>query len=169
MKTILWNKDKIILQLKERGIKLNKPVDINTIREFEKTHNIELPLELVEFYTSITNGCVMIDGFKLYSFEEWRFNADRIKKRFPFKKYWIWENGQNDLYDHSDIENGIIELIDIGDAQTWNIVVKGEDHGGMWMICDDGIQPCAPKMTFKEWFVYWLEGNDDFFYGYQCR
>ena len=28
MKTILWNKDKIILQLKERGIKLNKPVDI---------------------------------------------------------------------------------------------------------------------------------------------
>ena len=51
----------------------------------------------------------------------------------------------------------LIELINIGDAQSCNIVVTGKQRGKMWFFTDVGIQPCAPEMSFLEWFEYWLE------------
>lgn len=159
MKSII---NRIIEKMDIKNIYGNEVTSINTIRNFETQTNITLPEELVLFYTEICNGCKMIDGFNLLKIEDWEYNLENLNKDFLFENYWIWE----DDYDENKIKSisdGNIELIDIGDAQTWNIIVKGKQKGKMWFFTDVGIQPCAPSMNFLEWFEFWLDGNDDYF------
>lgn len=159
------NKNEIINILKKKGIKLYNVVSIKEIREFEEKFHIKLPEDIVTFYTCISNGCKMIDDFELYSFEKWKYNSQKIYKDFPFSYYYIWEdeNNENNEDNMKKIENGNIEIIDIGDSQTWNIIVSGEEYGKMWFFTDVGMQPAAPSMTFEEWFMFWLNGGEDCF------
>lgn len=119
-------------------------------------------MPLVRFYTQICNGCQMIDGFALKSFEELQFDAEQIKNEFPFHDYWIWEDEPDDEL-MKRIGDGNLELIDIGDCQTWNVILAGKEKGQMWQFSDVGIQPCVPGRSFLEWFEYWLDGNEDYF------
>ena len=160
------NIDRIIDKMNFKNIQRNQVVSIEEIKEFEKNFDISLPEELILFYTKISNGCKMIDGFDLLNLTDWKYNIEHLKDDFMFDKYWIWESN----YDEEKIAKityGNIELIDIGDAQTWNIIVNGNEKGKMWFFSDVGIQPCAPSMNFLEWFEYWLDGNEDFFYDFQ--
>jgi len=84
-----------------------------------------------------------------------------------FSEPWVWEDEEEDPEKMKTIYNGVIELIDIGDCQRRCIVVKGEERGKMWFFTDVGIQPACPSMDFREWMEYWLNGGEDFFYGYQ--
>ena len=149
-------------KLKEKGIKLNPTVRFRDVKQFEKDNKIKLPPELKHFYEFISNGCEMKDGFKLYPFEEWKFNTDRLRKRFPFKEPYIWEGEKEDKKKKADIENGIIELIDVGCAQTWNIVVRGEGVGSMWFFTEVGIQPTDPVMGFRDWLETYIDEKDFF-------
>ena len=93
----------------------------------------------------------MIDGFQLRPIGEWKFDPEGISKSFSFEQAWIWE----DDYDEEKIKQivyGNIELIDIGDAQSWNIIISGPQKGQMWLFSDVGIQPCAPPKSLLEWF-----------------
>ena len=158
-----------ILRIKQKamlnGIKFNHVILIDSIREFERINDVVLPEELVLFYTEVGNGCKMIDGFNLRAFEEWGISKEKVKKEFPFEEYWIWEdNPDNDLFE--EVANGNIELIDIGDAQSWNIIISGKETDQMWFFTDVGIQPCAPRRSFLSWFEYWLDGNSDYFTDY---
>lgn len=152
---------RIKVKLNEKGITLIDVVDINAIRDFEHKYNITLPEELVLFYTMISNGCEMIDGFQLRAFEDWKYNHELLSKEFPFEKYYIWED--DDGLEINYIEYGNIELIDIGDAQTWNVIINGKEQGNMWFFTDVGIQLAAPGRSFLEWFEYWLDGGEDYF------
>ena len=154
-------------KLTEKGVEFNPKIDQRTWKEFSKKHRIVLPMELRSLYTEVTNGCTMIDGFPLKSFEDWDFDEKRISEPFPFTEPWIWEGEEEDPEKMKTIYNGVIELIDIGDSQRWCIVVKGEEFGKMWFFTDVGIQPANPSMNFREWMEYWLNGGEDFFYGYQ--
>ena len=146
----------------EKGIKLNPVIPIAVIREYEKRNEIVLPEELVAFYTLIGNGGIMLDGFPLKKIEEW--GIWKVKEEFPFTGYWVWEGGdEHEEGDMDDLCKGNIELIDIGCAQTWNIIVTGKERGQMWYFTDVGISPCAPKQTFLSWYEYWLNGNDNYF------
>lgn len=152
---------RIKVKLMEKGITLIEPVDINVIRNFEQKYNVTIPEEMVLFYTIISNGCKMIDGFRLRAFEEWKYNHELISKEFPFEKYYIWE--EDDNFEINQIEYGNIELIDIGDSQTWNVIINGKEQGNMWFFTDVGIQPAAPGLSFLEWFEFWLDGGEDYF------
>lgn len=159
--------DRIKQKLDTKNIQRNKVIDMEDIKNFERENKIILPEEIVTFYTNICDGCKMIDGFDLLSFKEWKVNAKELQKEFEFEKYWIWE----DDYDEERVRKtvfGNIELINIGDAQSWNIVVTGKQRGKMWFFTDVGIQPCAPEMSFLEWFEYWLDGNEDYFLEFQA-
>lgn len=159
---------RILQKMKGKNIQRNDVLSIADVADFEKNAGIRLPEELVLFYTEVCNGCKMLDGFDLLKMEQWKYDADSLKRDFPFEKYWVWEN--DDDCDQGKIkaaENGNLVLIDIGDAQSWNIIVQGKERGRMWFFTDVGIQPCAPPMGFLEWFEFWLDGKDDFFYGFQ--
>lgn len=154
--------ERIKQKMERKNIQGNEVVNLDEVRKFEIKTKIELPKDLVLFYTEICNGCEMLDGFNLLKMEDWEYSIEHLNKDFIFENYWIWE----DDYDEEKIKcilDGNIELIDIGDAQTWNIIVKGKEKGKMWFFTDVGIQPCAPSMTFLEWFEFWLDGNDDYF------
>lgn len=160
--------ERIIQKMKRNNIQKNTALSMKDIKCFEQSANIKLPKELVLFYTEVCNGCKMLDGFNLLRMDEWIFNADNLRRDFPFERYWIWE----DECDHvnkglKDIENGNLLLIDIGDAQSWHIIVQGKERGKMWFFTDVGIQPCAPAMNFLEWFEFWLDGHDDYFYEFK--
>ena len=144
-----------------KNIKIKKTVGIEKIKELEAKLKIVLPKELIDFYTLISNGGEMLDGFNLYSFDEWKYNSNKVSQDFPFENYWIWEEEEDTEFDVLD--NGNIELIDIGDSQTWNIIVSGKQYGKMWFFSNVGIQPAAPSRTFLDWFEYWLDGNDNYF------
>lgn len=142
----------------------NKPVSEQDIRLFEQKYNILLPQELVIFYTSICNGCKMPDGSEIKKLEEWEINPSYIIKDFPFEDFWIWENDES--YDESKLQEtlfGNIELVDIGDCQTWNIIVQGKKKGEMWFFTDVGIQPCVPPKGMLEWIEGWLDGDNEYF------
>ncbi|MDR2152147.1 MAG: SMI1/KNR4 family protein [Helicobacteraceae bacterium] len=156
------NIQRIKLKIQEKGIITNKPISINKITKFENNYKFILPEELVLFYTETGNGCEIIDGFYLKGLEELEFDENRAKEDFVFSKYWIWEDDEtNNLFDK--VGSGNIELIDIGDSQSWNIIITGEERGQMWFFTDVGIQPCAPKRSFLSWFEYWLDGNGNYF------
>lgn len=154
--------NRIIQKMEYQNIQSNKVICIDEVRKFEEKTDITLPEELVLFYTEVCNGCKMLDGFDLLKMEDWEYNIENLKRDFLFENYWIWE----DDYEEEKIKrvlDGNIELIDIGDSQTWNIIVKGKEKGKMWFFTDVGIQPCVPAMNFLEWFEFWLDGNDDYF------
>ncbi len=157
--------DRILQKMKAKNIQKNEVISFEYVKSFEMKTNIRLPEELVLFYTQICNGCKMLDGFNLLRMEEWKYNSDNLKRAFPFEEYWIWENA----YDEEKLKgivDGNLELINIGDAQSWNIIISGKERGKMWFFTDVGIQPCAPSMNFLEWFEFWLDGNDDYFYNF---
>ncbi|HIS63709.1 MAG TPA: SMI1/KNR4 family protein [Candidatus Scybalomonas excrementigallinarum] len=151
-------KDKI----EHNGVYVNEAISKEKIREFEKKNNICLPEELKLFYSEIGNGCKMIDGYYLRKFEELVFDIYKVKEEFIFTNYWIWEDDDNEDF-VDKVEKGNIQLIDIGDGQSWNIIITGKERGQMWLFTDIGIQPCAPRRGFLSWFEYWLDGNDDYF------
>lgn len=155
--------DRILQKMKSNNVKRNEVITVEEIKKFERENGIKLPKELVIFYTEISNGCKMIDGCDLLKMEEWKYKVDNINKDFLFTEYWIWE----DDYDEERVKHivdGNLELINIGDSQTWNIIINGKEEGKMWFFTDVGIQPCAPSMNFLEWFEFWLDGNEDYFY-----
>ena len=167
MKNTSIDISRISKKIMGNNIKLNPVVPMEKIRRFEHDNGIVLPEELVRFYTEIGNGGKMLFGCELRKFEEWDYDKEKIGKEFPFKECWIWEDDDNpDDNMMQKISNGNIELMDIGDAQYWNIIVRGEKQGQMWNFLDVGIQPCAPERGFLSWYEYWLDGNDDYFSDY---
>jgi len=151
-------------KLKKRNHRLNKPTSRDALKKIETEYGITLPDELVMFYTEISNGCTMIDGFELLCIENWKIDSKKIKCEFPFSECWLWEvetEPDKDLL--QAIHCGNISLIDIGCGQTWRIVIKGGEKGNMWFFTDVGIQPCSPKQNFLSWLEFWLDGNEDYF------
>jgi hypothetical protein len=164
------NKDNNILRIIQKAIKkevkLNPIIPIEYIREFEQRTGVILPDELVSFYTMIGNGGIMIDGFRLKSFEDLDIDLNRVKEEFVLDSYLTWED-EEDKVSFKDVFKGYIELIDIGDAMTWNIIINGVERGKMWYFTEVGVSPCYPSRDFLSWYEYWMDGNDNYFEGFE--
>jgi len=145
-----------------KNVQLNPAVSLGIVREFEQDNGILFPQELVYFYSFIGNGGTMLDGFPLKRFEELDIDVGKAKEEFPFTEHWIWESDPSGG-NLADVAKGNIELIDIGCAQTWNIIIAGQEYGQMWFFVDVGIHPCVPRRGFLSWYEHWLDGNDDYF------
>ncbi|MCL1810486.1 MAG: hypothetical protein FWG42_12085 [Clostridiales bacterium] len=153
----------------EKAAILNPVVPEEAVREFELANDILLPEELFGFYTMVGNGGKMFGGYpqkSLKKFEDLTIDIEKVKKEFPYTEYWVWEDEEEDV-DLGEVGNGNIELMDLGDGQTWNIIVTGKERGQMWIFSDVGIEPCAPKRDFLSWYESWLDGNDDYFAGFE--
>ena len=90
------NIDRIIDKMNFKNIQRNQVVSIEEINQFEINFNILLPEELVLFYTKISNGCKMIDGFDLLKLTDWKYHIEHLKDDFLFDKYWIWESNYDE-------------------------------------------------------------------------
>ncbi|WP_353097427.1 SMI1/KNR4 family protein [Tissierella praeacuta] len=140
---------------------------------FEEKHNVILPEAYRKFLIEVGDGCDMIDGFKMKSLASIdELISEKLSVTFPFENPWILE-GEECVSESRLLEvgNGNIELIYIGDSQSYNLIVTGKCRGEIWFFCDVGIQPCCQRQDFLGWFERWIDsGNDvDYFTEYHYR
>ncbi len=151
-------------KLKEKGITFNPPLSLAEVEKFEQLHKISLPAAYRDFLLKVADGGTMIDDFPLMPLYQCKTDDSLIHKDFPLTDYWIWEDDEDADPDKiNEVDFGNLTLIDIGDGQTWNLILSGSCAGEMWFFTDVGVQPACPRRDFLSWFEYWLDGGDDYF------
>lgn len=161
------------------GIVPRAKIELAKIQAIEAEHKICFPKDYVAFITQIGDGWErhIINGhiwMPMNSFAE-ELDTDYIEKPFPYTETWIWEdNDTNPLPNETDeewdervdrllepVEYGNIQLINVGDGGSFNLIVTGSEKGNIWFFSDIGIAPCVPKMEFLPWLDAWLSGEGD--------
>lgn len=145
------------------GIEMGDVLSEEEIICFEKRYGVHLPEAYRIFLKEVGNGCNMIDGFQLRSLED--IEVKNLSQPFMLEDEWIWEDEDiawADLVKIIDTKlNGQLELIDIGDGMTYNLIVTGQCKGEVWNFTDVGVQPCCERQDFLGWFELWLDMQDD--------
>lgn len=160
-------------KITSKNMVFNAPISIGQIHIFEQKYHIKLPKEMVIFYTEVGNGGQLDKYSYLNSIEEFEIVNNNIIKEFPYNEVFRWEEYDDDCDDEDDFTDnddelekiyyGNITLLDIGDGQTWNIIINGKSKGEIWLFTDIGITPCNPRKNFLDWLECWLDGNEDYF------
>lgn len=135
-------------------------------------NRIIIPEEYREFILKVGNGGEGPPFYGLYSLYE-SINAtlkqnkdckESLSKEFPFSEYWVWEDEGYTPIVKSKIKlakQGNLILGEEGCGMYWTLIISGKDRGQIWNFADVGIQPCAPRLNFIEWYEYWLDGGSD--------
>ena len=89
-----------------------------------------------------------------------------LSRPFMLEEAWIWENDDRDEETiKAEMENGVyqgnIELINLGDNLSYNLIVTGKCQGEVWNFSDVGVQPCCERQDFLGWFELWLDCQDE--------
>lgn len=171
-----------ILELKDivvqKKILIYPTLTRETIDSFNAEYGVHLPDEYALFLTEIGDGWKKTRNDKyatvnmnqlMKSFE----NGDFLKKEFPFKEAWLWEeeNETSARFETEDEETyqariqkleeatqfGHITLIDMGSGGSWDLIITGPCKGQVWFICGEGITPCKERLTFFGWLRMWLD------------
>ena len=79
---------------------------------------------------------------------------------------WIWEDDDRDEETikaemENEVYQGNIELINLGDNLSYNLIVTGKCQGEVWNFSDVGVQPCCERQDFLGWFELWLNCQDE--------
>jgi SMI1 / KNR4 family (SUKH-1) len=158
-----------------RGLTMNPCLSEARVSELEAAWGISLPQEYRAFVTLIGNGGEGPPEYGLAplgtgpSYEHgWNFAenyAQRLRRRFPRKDVWLWGDDESD----EEVEaaaDGVLFLGDDGCGMYWMLVVTGEARSEVWQLAEDGVQPCAPRLGFLDWYQSWLDGNTDWWRDY---
>lgn len=160
--------DMVIKRIQEKiytlHIKMGECLSEETLAAFEECYKIQLPQAYRTFLKKIGNGCErMIDGCCLNSLE--KSLCQNLSEPFMLDKFWIWEDDEREAdIIKSDMENkvyrGNIELINLGDCISFNLIITGKCRGEVWHFTDVGVQPCNERQDFLGWFELWLDNQE---------
>ena len=147
-------------EIKQQNIQMGPVLPEEDICVFEETYKIKLPEGYRRFLLEIGDGCTMFGGFNLLPLNANRQSQDYASP-FPFTEYVIEE--EEPLSDElwKQIQQGTLELIDIGCGQTFQLIITGPCRGEVWDLCEMGTQPCCQRQDFLGWFERWLTDGDD--------
>lgn len=165
--------------------KLNPTISLDKIHQFEQTYNVKLPIEYLEFVTTLGNGGIG-PYYGLEPFENCLFD-DLDDKRTdsllnpskPFLHTEPWNlkfSTTIDEEEYSKFEeqyfdkeqmNGVIAICNFGCAVSLNLVVNGQEYGNIWTDdrgSDNGIYPSyelgnKEKVGFLDWYELWLNNS----------
>ncbi|MCM1507073.1 MAG: SMI1/KNR4 family protein [Ruminococcus flavefaciens] len=149
-------------------LSLNPPLSMEKIHEFESRYNIRLPAELVAFYTQIADGAWIVTPLnyeenKLYSFDEWIFDKDLISRDFEVEKEMVYDEFDEILNNGGNFDFlycGTVELMDLGCAENYKIVVNGRHYGEIFADCEMWLP--FTGMNLLDMIENALDGNDEF-------
>lgn len=153
---------------------LSTTVSVELLNEIEVNYKIVLPYEFKIFYSTISNGQISpykYNRYKIHSIEKILkiledknkfYGVDLLNQKFEYVKPWIWgEEGSYEL--HQEAHYGSIEIANMGDGETWNLIVNGNSYGVMWNFTEWGITPCKSNLNFLDWFEKWFNQEEGFF------
>ncbi len=150
--------------------KLNPTITLDKIRQFEQTYNVALPIDYVEFMTTLGNGGVGpyygLEPFENCLFDdlEYKRTDSLLNPSKPFFHTEPWnlefstaidedENEEEYEKEYAKFEeqyfdkqqiNGVIAICNFGCAVSLNLVVNGQEYGNIWTDdrgSDNGIYP----------------------------
>ncbi len=159
-------------KISDAGIELGNVLTEKDIAKFEKQYGVELPSGYRMFLKEVGDGCDhMIDAARLNRLQE--LDRTTLSGSFGLDREWIWEEDERDekvlekLID-TTVYRGNVELIDLGDGMSYNLIVNGNCRGEVWCFSDVGVQPCCERQDFLGWFELWLDNRDevDYFQDY---
>lgn len=148
-----------------KNIILGKCLSEEAVMTFEKNCKIQLPQSFRLFLMYIGNGCPsMIDGCCLNRLED--VTIQDLSHPFVPEEAWVWEDDDRPSSTVSQevetkVYQGEIELINIGDCISYNLIVTGKCRGEVWNFTDVGVQPCCERQDFLGWFELWLDYQDE--------
>lgn len=156
----------------KKEINLNSPITLKDIMFYEKKYKIEFPEEYREFLINIGNGG---DGPPFYKINDLvtsielsqsfaKENNKFLLEEFPLNNYLVWEDvelAEEDMCKLERIHSGNLIIGEDGCGIYWMLIITGAERGQMWQLTEVGAQPCAPKLSFLDWYEYWLEGGED--------
>ena len=168
--------EKVIMRIQDKVSALNivmgECLSEEAILSFENHCNTQLPQAYRTFLKRIGNGCThMLEDCCLNRLED--IDCQDLSQPFMLESAWIWEDDDRDAEIiktemESKVYQGNIELINLGDCLSYNLIVSGECRGEIWNFSDVGVQPCCERQDFLGWFELWLDCQDktDYFRDY---
>ena len=155
--------ERIKAAIKEQDIQMGPVLSKEEIRAFEQKHGIVLPEGYRRFLLEVGDGCDMFDGYDFLPLGAKR-EVENYGEPFRYQEYWVdWDNLEEDEEPPfgNPFTSGTLELIDIGDGQTFELVITGPCRGEVWHFCELGVQPCCQRQDFLGWFERWLTDGDN--------
>jgi hypothetical protein len=157
---------RVAQKVRAKHLHVQPPIPEADLESFEQNNGLNLPEDYRAFLLQVASGGQGPPDYGLCGFGELPSDFNQrvpdLSHAFPFTKPWIWEDGdESEQGTIEDVSRGVIILGTDGCAQYWALVVKGPDEGKIWMLCDVGIAPLRPAMTFLEWYEAWLDGKRD--------
>lgn len=149
------------MQLKEKagemGLSLNPCLKRTQIKVFEERYGVKLPREYQAFLTQIGDG--LTGACAILPLEQAVFDPQHITKRFSFREAWIWEDDKKAKKARiaSALQNGQLQLADMGDGRSYRLIVCGSAKGEVWEMTDVGIAPHKSGGDFLDWFEDFLK------------
>ena len=159
--------DAVLAHIKEeiqlQKIQMGPVLSEEQISAFEQKHQITLPESYRRFLLEVGDGCYMFDdspSYQLLPLEADR-EIENYAAPFPFTEYEL--EGDEPLSDEfwQQVQQGTLELIDIGCGQTFQLIITGPCRGEVWSLCEMGTQPCCQRQDFLGWFERWLTDGDN--------
>lgn len=154
-----------------KEISLNPPISLEEILFFEDQYSIELPEEYREFLLKAGNGgdgpphYKLLDLGSAFILSKGFAKDDKfISEEFPFDNYMVWEGtnlSQEELDRLQQIHKGSLLIGEEGCGIFWLLVISGVERGKIWYLTEVGVQPCAPSLSFLDWYEYWLHDGSD--------
>ena len=113
---------------------------------------MKLPREYKAFLTQIGDGLKGEDAIS--PLEQAVFDPQYVTKRFQFREAWVWEDDKKakKARIESALQNGQIQLADMGDGRSYRLIVCGSAKGQVWEMTDVGIAPHKNGGDFLDWF-----------------
>ena len=161
--------EEVVKRIREKvsslNIEMGERLTEEAILSFESRCKVQLPQAYRIFLKQVGNGCThMVEGCRLNRLENIAFQD--LSRPFMLEEAWIWEDDDRDEETikaeiDSEVYQGNIELINLGDNLSYNLIATGKCQGEVWNFSDVGVQPCCERQDFLGWFELWLDCQDE--------
>lgn len=167
--------------------KINSPISLDEVQQFELRYNVTLPKDYVEFITAIGNGgagpfyglerlenslfedldykrpdCLLNPSKPFLHIEPWNLEfTTTIDEEVNEEEYEKERSKFEEEYFEKEQMNGVIAICNFGCAISINLVVNGQEYGNIWTddrASDNGIYP-SHELGNKQriTFLNWYE------------
>lgn len=153
--------------------KFGSSISESELKNFEKEHNINLPVDYRAFLLAFGNespgpyyGLLSLKKGVLDLPQNAR-QSSTIHLSRPFRFDVAWNEKENEEYDDAKWCDGMLRICHEGCGFFTNLIITGKESGNVWVdgrVSEQGIYPLQYKgkhtrLSFTDWYLKWLEDS----------